>query len=177
MVATGLKSKGGVQIVQMKNSYADDPSKPGKIQLKQLISAIAGIDMNHRVWPKKYVLLLFEIQKIIWFHNIFCLWNTLRILINFELIKDVYELPFEKTMEMFFINFQSEHLHADIDVVTEFLENLGVEEDMDKEYLFDKRKRRRICWLTIWSYNQRYNHNILLFPTSPESMILIMLCN
>ena len=32
MVATGIKNKRGVQIIQMKNSHADNPNEPGKIR-------------------------------------------------------------------------------------------------------------------------------------------------
>lgn len=36
MVATGIKNKRGVQIIQMKNSHADNPNEPGKVRCKQL---------------------------------------------------------------------------------------------------------------------------------------------
>ena len=32
MVATGIKNKSGVQIIQMKNSHADNPNEQGKIR-------------------------------------------------------------------------------------------------------------------------------------------------
>ena len=40
MVATGIKNKRGVQYIQLKNSYADNPNKPGKIQFDKLIKIL-----------------------------------------------------------------------------------------------------------------------------------------
>ena len=32
MVATGIKNENGVECIQLKNSYADDPTKQGNVQ-------------------------------------------------------------------------------------------------------------------------------------------------
>ena len=37
MVATGIKNKKGVQNIQLKNSYADNPDQPGKVQFNKPI--------------------------------------------------------------------------------------------------------------------------------------------
>ena len=37
MVATGIKEKKGLEFIQMKNSYADNPDEPGKFQLNKLM--------------------------------------------------------------------------------------------------------------------------------------------
>ena len=76
MVATGIKEKNGVKFIQLKNSYADDPSMQGKI---------------HWFWTFKSL----EIQNI-----------TLYVLVYFELFKDVHYLPYNKSMmDMFYIEF------------------------------------------------------------------------
>ena len=36
MVATGIKNKKGVDCIQLKNSHADNPNEPGKVQRNKL---------------------------------------------------------------------------------------------------------------------------------------------
>ena len=43
MVATGIKNKEGVQFIQLKNSHADNPSEPGKVQRYKLIEILTYV--------------------------------------------------------------------------------------------------------------------------------------
>ena len=37
MVATGLNTENGIDFIQLKNSYADNPDEPGKVQFSSLV--------------------------------------------------------------------------------------------------------------------------------------------
>ena len=44
MVATGIKHKRGVQFIQLKNSHADNPNEPGKVQWFELIEILIWVN-------------------------------------------------------------------------------------------------------------------------------------